>query len=80
MLVHSSNTQSKLLEYYANRIREYSFSFLSSIGNKLLKTLNDDEIKSLDFYFRELVIDSNIALEAVKDNKMDKFTKWILAR
>lgn len=33
----------------------------------------------LESYFREMVIDANIALEAVKDNKMDKFISWALS-
>ena len=33
----------------------------------------------LEFYFREMVIDANIALEAVKENKMDNFRNWALS-
>lgn len=77
MLVHSSGTQSKLLDYYSQRIREYSFSFLQILGNKLFKTSEDSEIKSLESYLREIIIDSNIALEAVKENQMNKFIKMI---
>ena len=77
MLVHSSGTQSKLLDYYSQRIREYSFSFLQILGNKLFKTSEDSEIKSLKYYFIEIIIDSNIALEAVKENQMNKFRRII---
>ncbi|MBD2386799.1 hypothetical protein [Cylindrospermum sp. FACHB-282] len=80
MLVHSSNTQSKLLDYYSKRSREYCFALLNSIGYRICTTSDDAEIMSLEFYFREIIIDANIALEAVKDKKtMDKFRKWALS-
>ncbi len=78
MLVHSSNTQSKLLDYYAKRCREYSHSLLDAIAYKIYQTSNDDEIMPLEFYFREMIINTSIALEAVKANKMDKFKNWVL--
>lgn len=77
MLVHSSGTQSKLLDYYSQRIREYSFSFLQLLGKKLLETSEDSEIKSLEYYLRQIILDSNIALEAVKENQMNKFRRII---
>lgn len=80
MLVHSSNTQSKLLDYYSKRSREYCFGLLNSIGYRIFTTSDDTEIMSLEFYFREIIIGSNIALEAVKsEKKMDKFRKWALS-
>lgn len=83
MLVHSSSTKSKLLDYYAKRSREYCHSLLAAIAYKIYQTTNDDEIMPLEFYFREMVIDTNIALEAVKNNEknneMDKFRKWALS-
>ncbi|MDF5711570.1 MAG: hypothetical protein PUP90_28805 [Nostoc sp. S4] len=79
MLVHSGSTTSKLLDYYAKRSREYCHSLLDIIAHKIYQTSNDDEIMPLEFYFREMVIDANIALEAVKDNEMDKFRKWALS-
>ncbi|MBU7581418.1 MAG: hypothetical protein KAF91_00635 [Nostoc sp. TH1S01] len=79
MLVHSSRTTSKLLDYYAKRSREYCHSLLDAIAYKIYQTSSDDEIMPLDFYFREMVIDANIALEAVKENKMDKFRNWALS-
>ncbi|MEH1911758.1 hypothetical protein [Nostoc sp.] len=79
MLVHSSSTTSKLLDYYAKRSREYCHSLLDAIAYKIYQTSNDDEIMPLEFYFREMVIDANIALEAVKDNKMDNFINWALS-
>jgi hypothetical protein len=79
MLVHSSSTKSKLLDYYAKRSREYCHSLLDAIAYKIYQTANDDEIMPLEFYFREMVIDANIALEAVKNNQMDKFRNWALS-
>ncbi|MEH2457968.1 hypothetical protein [Nostoc sp.] len=79
MLVHSSSTTSKLLDYYAKRSREYCHSLLDAIAYKIYQTSNDDEIMPLEFYFREMVIDANIALEAVKENKMDIFINWALS-
>ncbi|OBQ34933.1 MAG: hypothetical protein AN485_14790 [Anabaena sp. MDT14b] len=79
MLVHSSSTKSKLLDYYAKRSREYCHSLLDAIAYKIYQTSNDDEIMPLEFYFREMVIDANIALEAVKNNQMDKFRHWALS-
>jgi hypothetical protein len=79
MLVHSSSTKSKLLDYYAKRSREYCHSLLDAIAYKIYQTSNDDEIMPLEFYFREMVIDANIALEAVKNNQMDKFRNWALS-
>ncbi|MEA5514545.1 hypothetical protein [Nodularia sp. UHCC 0506] len=79
MLVHSSSTKSKLLDYYAKRSREYCHSLLYAIAYKIYQTSHDDEIMPLEFYFREMVIDTNIALEAVKNNEMDKFRKWALS-
>ncbi len=78
MLVHSSSTKSKLLDYYAKRSREYCHSLLDAIAYKIYQTANDDEIMPLEFYFREIVINANIALEAVKENQMEKFRNWIL--
>ncbi|WP_168643718.1 hypothetical protein, partial [Dolichospermum sp. UHCC 0259] len=79
MLVHSSSTKSKLLDYYAKRSREYCYSLLDDIAYKIYQTTNDDEIMPLEFYFREMVINANIALEAVKENQMEKFRNWILS-
>ncbi|MEH1792405.1 hypothetical protein [Nostoc sp.] len=79
MLVHSSSTTSKLLDYYAKRSREYCHSLLDAIAYKIYQTYNDDQIMPLESYFREMVIDANIALEAVKDDKMDKFINWALS-
>ncbi|PHM07666.1 hypothetical protein [Nostoc sp. 'Peltigera malacea cyanobiont' DB3992] len=79
MLVHSSSTTSRLFDYYAKRSREYCNSLLDAIAYKIYQTSNDDEIMPLESYFREMVIDANIALEAVKDNKMDKFINWALS-
>ncbi|BDI19136.1 hypothetical protein ANSO36C_49380 [Nostoc cf. commune SO-36] len=79
MLVHSSSTTSRLFDYYAKRSREYCHSLLDAIAYKIYQTYNDDEIMPLESYFREMVIDANIALEAVKDNKMDKFINWALS-
>ncbi|HYW20812.1 MAG TPA: hypothetical protein VE956_16205 [Nodularia sp. (in: cyanobacteria)] len=79
MLVHSSSTKSKLLDYYAKRSREYCHSLLDAIAYKIYQTSDDDEIMPLEFYFREMVIDTNIALEAVKNDEMDKFRKWALS-
>ncbi|MEH2392158.1 MAG: hypothetical protein V7K21_11060 [Nostoc sp.] len=79
MLVHSSSTTSKLLDYYAKRSREYCHSLLDAIAYKIYQTSNDDEIMPLEFYFREMVIDANIALEAVKEKKMDNFRNWALS-
>ncbi|MEA5549660.1 hypothetical protein VB713_01465 [Anabaena cylindrica UHCC 0172] len=79
MLVHSSSTKSKLLDYYAKRSREYCYSLLDAIAYKIYQTANDDEIMPLEFYFREIVINANIVLEAVKENQMEKFRNWILS-
>ncbi|AVH67660.1 hypothetical protein [Nostoc sp. 'Peltigera membranacea cyanobiont' N6] len=79
MLVHSSSTTSKLLDYYGKRSREYCHSLLDAIAYKIYQTSNDDQIMPLESYFREMVIDTNIALEAVKYNKMDKFINWALS-
>jgi hypothetical protein len=79
MLVHYGNTKSKLLDYYAKRSREYCHSLLDSIAYKIYQTSSDDEIMPLEFYFREMVIDANIALEAVKEDKMEKFRNWALS-
>lgn len=78
MLVHSGNTESRLLDYYAKRSREYCHSLLDYIAYKISQTSSDDEIMPLEFYFREMVIDANIALEAVKNNEMEKFRNWAL--
>jgi hypothetical protein len=79
MLVHSGSTKSKLLDYYAKLSREYCYSLLNAIADKIYQTANDDEIMPLEFYFREIVINANIALEAVKENQMEKFRNWILS-
>ncbi|MCE2721093.1 MAG: hypothetical protein ACK5RY_22305 [Dolichospermum sp.] len=79
MLVHYGNTKSKLLDYYAKRCREYCHSLLYAIVYKIFQTSSDDEIMPLEFYFREMVIDANIALEAVKEDKMEKFRNWALS-
>lgn len=79
MLVHYGSTKSKLLDYYAKRSIGYCHSLLDAISYKIYQTSSDDEIMPLEFYFREMVIDANIALEAVKDNKMDKFRHWALS-
>jgi hypothetical protein len=79
MLVHYGSSKSKLLDYYAKHSREYCYSLLDAIAYKIYETSSDDEIMPLDFYFREMVLDANLALEAVNNNKMDKFRHWALS-
>lgn len=77
MLVHRATTQSKLVEYYAARAREYSFALLYELKWKFLRTKDDSQILSLEDYFQSLAIDSNIGLEAVQNGDMDKFRQWV---
>ncbi len=78
MLVHSSNTKSKLLEYYSKRNKEYSLRLILEIRKHLFKTESDTEIQPIDTYFTRTIIDANVAFEAVVNNDMDKFRKWII--
>lgn len=77
MLIHRATTQSKLVDYYACRAREYSFALLYHLKWKLLRTTNDSEILSLEQYFQEIVIDSNMGLEALQAGDMKKFRHWV---
>ncbi len=77
MLVHRATTQSKLVEYYSARAREYSFALLRELKWRFLETKNDSEIPTLEEYFQELVINANIGLEAIQARDMQKFRKWI---
>lgn len=78
MLVHSSNTKSKLLEYYSKRNKEHSLRLLLEIRKHLLTTESDPEIQPINTYFDKMIIDANVAFEAVANNDMDKFRKWII--
>ncbi|MFN7569128.1 MAG: hypothetical protein ACK5QJ_19505 [Microcystis sp.] len=78
MLVHSSNTKSKLLEYYSKRNKEYSLRLILEIRKYLFKTESDPEIQPINTYFTRTIIDANVAFEAVVNNDMDKFRKWII--
>jgi hypothetical protein len=78
MLVHSSNTKSKLLEYYSKRNKEYSLRLILEIRKHLFKTESDTEIQPINTYFTRTIIDANVAFEAVVNNDMDKFRKWII--
>ena len=78
MLVHSSNTKSKLLEYYSKRNKEYSLRLILEIRKHLFKTESDTEIQPISTYFTRTIIDANVAFEAVVNNDMDKFRKWII--
>ena len=78
MLVHSSNTKSKLLEYYSKRNKEYSLRLILEIRKYLFKTESDTEIQPINTYFTRTIIDANVAFEAVVNNDMDKFRKWII--
>lgn len=77
MLVHRAATQSKLVEYYSARAREYSFALLYELKWIFLRTKNDSEILTLDEYYQELVIDANIGLEGLQKGNMNKLRKWI---
>ncbi|TRU34620.1 MAG: hypothetical protein EWV50_17265 [Microcystis aeruginosa Ma_MB_F_20061100_S20] len=78
MLVHSSNTKSKLLEYYSKRNKEYSLRLILEIRKHLFATEIDTEIQPISTYFTRTIIDANVAFEAVVNNDMDKFRKWII--
>ncbi len=78
MLVHSSNTKSKLLEYYSKRNKEYSLRLILEIRKHLFATESDTEIQPINTYFTRTIIDANVAFEAVVNNDMDKFRKWII--
>ncbi len=78
MLVHSSNTKSKLLEDYSKRNKEYSLRLILEIRKHLFKTESDTEIQPINTYFTRMIIDANVAFEAVVNNDMDKFRKWII--
>ena len=78
MLVHSSNTKSKLLEYYSKRNKEYSLRLILEIRKHLFATESDTEIQPISTYFTRTIIDANVAFEAVVNNDMDKFRKWII--
>jgi hypothetical protein len=76
MLVHSSNTKSKLLEDYSKRNKEYSLRLILEISKHLLATESDTEIPPINTYFTRMIIDANVAFEAVVN--MYKFRKWII--
>jgi hypothetical protein len=76
LLVHSSNTKSKLLEYSSKRNKEYSLRLILEIRKHLLATESDPEIQPINTYFTRMIIDANVAFEAVVN--MDKFRKWII--
>lgn len=78
MLVHSSNTKSKLLEDYSKRNKEYSLRLILEIRKHLFATESDTEIQPINTYFTRMIIDANVAFEAVVNNDMDKFRKWII--
>ncbi|MDB9426844.1 hypothetical protein PN437_18450 [Microcystis aeruginosa CS-564/01] len=78
MLVHSSNTKSKLLEDYSKRNKEYSLRLILEIRKHLFATESDTEIQPISTYFTRTIIDANVAFEAVVNNDMDKFRKWII--
>jgi len=78
MLVHSSNTKSKLLEDYSKRNKEYSLRLILEIRKHLFATESDTEIQPISTYFTRMIIDANVAFEAVVNNDMDKFRKWII--
>lgn len=78
MLVHSSNTKSKLLEYSSKRNKQYSLRLILEISKHLLATESDTEIPPINTYFTRMIIDANVAFEAVVNNDMDKFRKWII--
>jgi len=79
MLVHRATTNSLLVEYYAARALEYSFSLLTELKWQLLRTKDDSEIKDINDYFQKLVLDTNIALESVQNDEMSKFRKWVFS-
>jgi hypothetical protein len=79
MLVHSGNTESKLLDYYAKRSLEYCDAILDIIAYKIFQTSSDTEIKTLEEYFQEILEEAEIAIQFVKENKMDKFRDWVLS-
>jgi hypothetical protein len=79
MLVHSGNTESSLLDYYGERSLEYCYSILDIIAYKIFQTASDDEIKPLESYFQEILVEATKAIESVKENKMDKFRDWVLS-
>jgi hypothetical protein len=78
MLVHSSNTKSKLLEDYSKRNKEYSLRLILEIRKHLFATESDTEIQPINTYFTRTIIDANVAFEAVINNDMDQFRKWII--
>ncbi|MFN7906738.1 MAG: hypothetical protein ACK5N6_01470 [Microcystis sp.] len=78
MLVHGSNTKSKLLEDYSKRNKEYSLRLILEIRKHLFATESDTEIQPINTYFTRMIIDANVAFEAVVNNDMDKFRKWII--
>jgi hypothetical protein len=78
LLVHSSNTKSQLLEYSSKRNKQYSLRLILEISKHLLATESDTEIPSINTYFTRMIIDANVAFEAVVNNDMDKFRKWII--
>jgi len=78
MLVHSSNTKSKLLEYYSKRNKEYSLRLILEIRKHLFATESDTEIQPINTYFTRTIIDANVTFEAVVNNDMDQFRKWII--
>jgi len=67
-----------LLEYYSKRNKEYSLRLILEIRKHLFKTESDTEIQPIDTYFTRTIIDANVAFEAVVNNDMDKFRKWII--
>ena len=78
LLVHSSNTKSKLLEYSSKRNKQYSLRLILEISKHLLATESDTEIPPINTYFTRMIIDANVAFKAVVNNDMDKFRKWII--
>jgi hypothetical protein len=79
MLVHRATTNSILVDYYAARALEYSFSLLTELKWKLIRTKDDSEITDIDNYFQEWVLDANIGLEAVQNGDMGKFRSWVFS-
>ena len=79
MLVHLAMTDSVLVEYYAKRALEYSYSLLTELKWHLLRTKDDSEIGSIDKYFQAWALDGNIGLEGVQYGEMDKFRKWVFS-
>ena len=77
MLVHAAETNSRLLDYYANRAREYGFFLLQTLKWKMLRTKSETEIQSLGEYLREMTLEASVALESLQMADTQRFRDWI---